>query len=99
MRKSQNSPPAAPAERVTFFEANDMDGTVAPVTRELALPQEPGARARVLLRQLFADYAAPDSKHPLTAGPGVEEVFFTPAAGGKPSPSTVDSGPKLRSLT
>ncbi len=69
----------APAERVTFFEANDMDGTVAPVTRELALPQEPGARARVLLRQLFADYAAPNSKHPLTAGPGVEEVFFMPA--------------------
>jgi hypothetical protein len=68
----------APAERVTFFEANDMDGTVAPVARELALPQEPGARARVLLRQLFADYAAPNSKHPLTAGPGVEEVFFMP---------------------
>ena len=42
----------------------------------------------MLLRQLFADYAAPDSKHPLAAGPGVEEVFFMPAAGnGKPSPS------------
>ena len=43
------------------------------------LPKETGARARVLLRQLLADYAAPGSKHPLTAGPGLEEVFFMPA--------------------
>jgi hypothetical protein len=83
----------APAETVTLFEANDADDTVAPVTRQLALPKETGARARVLLRQLFADYAAPASKHPLTAGPGVEEVFFMPApANGKPSSFAVNSG-------
>jgi Sporulation and spore germination len=83
----------APAETVTLFEANDADDTVAPVTRQLALPKETGARARVLLRQLFADYAAPASKHPLTAGPGIEEVFFMPAsANGKPNSSAVDSG-------
>ncbi len=83
----------APAETVTLFEANDVDDTVAPVTRQLAMPKETGARARVLLRQLFADYAAQASKHPLAAGPGVEEVFFMPApANGKPSSSAVDSG-------
>ena len=83
----------APAETVTLFEANDANDTVAPITRQLALPKETAARARVLLRQLFADYAAPASKHPLTAGPGVEEVFFMPApANGKPSSSAVDSG-------
>jgi hypothetical protein len=75
---SQNT---APTETITLLEANDVDDSVAAVTRELALPQETGARARVLLRQLFADFAASGSKHPLTAGPGVEEVFFMSATG------------------
>ena len=70
----------APEETVTLLEANDLDGTIVPVTRQLGLPKETGARARVILRQLFADYAAPDSKHPLAGGPGVEQVFFMPAA-------------------
>ena len=83
----------APAETVTLLEANDANDTVAPVNRQLALPKETGARARVLLRQLFADYAAPGSKHPLPTGPGVEEVFFMAAPdNGKPSSSTVGSG-------
>jgi len=91
---SQN---AAPTETITFLEANEIDDTVVPVTRELALPEEAGARARVLLRQLFADYAAPGSKHPLTAGPGIEQVFFMPATGpaivdGKASPSPANPG-------
>ena len=72
-------PAAAPAETVTLLEANDLEGAIAPVTRNLPLPQETGARARVLLRQLLADYAAPEAKHPLAVGPGVEEVFFMPA--------------------
>jgi hypothetical protein len=69
-------PIAAPAEAVILLEANDLDGAIAPVTRNLPLPAETGARARVLLRQLFADYAAAGSKHPLAPGPGVEQVFF-----------------------
>ncbi len=81
---SQNT---APTETITFLEANDADDTVAPVNHELALPKEPGARARVVLHQLFADYAAPGSKHPLTAGPGVEEVFFMPAGNDRSSSS------------
>jgi len=74
----------APAETVTLLEANDLDGSIMPVTRRIALPQETGARARVLLRQLLADYAAPASKHPLAGGSGVDGVFFmtTPTASG-----------------
>jgi hypothetical protein len=75
-----SEPVAAPEEIVTLLEANDLDGSVAPVSRKLALPQEAGARARVLLRQLLADYTSPESKHPLPAKEGVEagveEVFF-----------------------
>jgi len=84
-----SEPVAAPDEAATLLEANDLDGAIAPVTRNLALPQETGARARVLLRQLLADYAAPDSRHRLAAGPGVEGVFFMPIAdSGKIGPSS-----------
>ncbi len=87
---------AAPAEKITLLEASDIDDTVVPVTRELALPKETGARARVLLRQLFADYAAPGSKHPLISGPGVEEVFFMPGtASDRANPSPANSGAKI----
>jgi hypothetical protein len=107
-RLAEQSPPtsgagytgqvAAPEETVTLIEANDLDGSVAPVTRRLPLPQESGARARVLLRRLFTDYAAPESKHPLAAKAGVEtgvdEVFFMPAPGEQtsPVPGAVDAG-------
>jgi len=71
---------AAPEETVTLLEANDLDGGTAPVTRQMPLPAEPGARARVLLRQLLADYSMPGSKHPLTVNHetegGVDGVFF-----------------------
>jgi hypothetical protein len=90
-----SEPAAAPEEAVTLLEANDLDGAIAPVTRNLALPMETGARARVLLRQLLADYAAPDSKHPLAAGPGVEEVFVmpTPSAGHNPAKPASEPAP------
>jgi hypothetical protein len=96
------SPNTAPAETVTLLEANDLDDTVAPVTRELALPKETGARARVILSQLFADYAAPTSKHPLIAGPGVEEVFFMPATSAEkssPMPSNPSAQTAIVNLT
>jgi hypothetical protein len=81
---------AADEESITLLEANDTDGSVAPATRKLALPKETGARARVLLRQLLADYATPDSKHPLAAGPGVEEVFFMDPPGAKYGSNTAN---------
>jgi hypothetical protein len=90
------SAPAAPEEAVTLLEANDFDGSIAPVSRQLALPQEAGARARVLLRQLLVDYAAPESRHPLASkeGAGVEEVFFmpTPRTGNADAEKSAPSG-------
>ncbi|AXC09501.1 Spore germination protein [Acidisarcina polymorpha] len=71
-------PVPAATESITLLEANDLDGSLAPVTRSLALPQETGARARVLLRQLVSDYASPESQHPLVPGPGITAVFFMP---------------------
>jgi len=96
---SQNT---APTETITLLEANDLDDTIVPVRRELALPRQPGARARVLLHQLFADYAAPNSKHPLAAGPGVEEIFFMPGAGNdkaNPSPPNPEVQTAIVDLT
>jgi hypothetical protein len=89
-------PQGTAAESVILLEANDSDGSIAPVTRQIALPKESGARARVLLRQLFADFAAPESKHPLPAGPGVEQVFFMPATTlAKVGSSTSNTGAQL----
>jgi hypothetical protein len=74
---------AAPEETVTLLEADDLDDGIAAVTRQMPLPTEPGARARVLLRNLLADYALPQSKHQLPASHepegGVAEVFFMTA--------------------
>jgi Sporulation and spore germination len=84
---------AAPEETITLLEASDADDAIAPVTRKLALPKETGARARVLLRQLLASYALPESKHPLAGGPGVEQVFFIPATGTEKANSATAGAP------
>ncbi len=102
-----SEPTTAPEETVTLLEANDLVGSIAPVNRRLALPREANARARVLLRQLVADYAAPESKHPLTAKEGaeagVEEVFFMPTPGQQTSaaqkPSTGSGQTAVVNLT
>lgn len=73
-----NAPAAAPAETVTLLIANDSDGSLAPVEQKIALPEEPGARARILLQRLLAGYAEPHSTHHIAAGAGVEEVFLMP---------------------
>lgn len=74
------SPIAAPAttttQDVTLYLANDADASITPSTRQLALPEEPAARARILLEQLFSIYALPDSSHPLHPGPAVDDVFL-----------------------
>lgn len=87
-------PSAVPEESVTLLEADDSDGSIGPVARKLALPQESGARARVLLRRLLADYAAPESKHPLATGLGVEQVFFMPGSAGERSTDSQGPAPE-----
>lgn len=76
-----NAPAAAPAETVTMLIANDSDGSVAPVEQKIALPADPGARARILLERLLAGYAEPQSTHHIDSHAGAEEVFLMPVPG------------------
>ena len=68
---------AAPVQ-VTLLFANDEDGSLAPVEQEFALPAETTTRARTLLNDLFAEYAKPDSPHPLAPVVAVDDVFLLP---------------------
>jgi hypothetical protein len=69
---------AAPVQ-VTLLFANDEDGSLAPVEQQMALPAETTTRARTLLNNLFAEYAKPDSPHPLAHVVAVDDVFLLPA--------------------
>ena len=70
--------PTAMAETVTLDLANDDDGTITPASRQIALPEEPNARARALIDHLIAEYALPGSPHELAPGAAVAEVFLLP---------------------
>ncbi|HWZ50116.1 MAG TPA: GerMN domain-containing protein [Granulicella sp.] len=74
------TPIAAPVdsstESIALDLANDSDGAIAAQQRQLALPQEPSVRARALLERLLAEYALPQSTHPLSSGAAVDDVFL-----------------------
>lgn len=76
------SPIAAPVttstQDVTLYLAKDTDGSITPSQVSIALPDDPTARARVLLNHLLNSYAQPSSAHPLPGGPAVDDVFLTP---------------------
>ncbi len=71
-----NPPAGRPVQSVTMMIANDMDGSVQPATQNLALPVDANARAHVILQHLVVDYARVNSKHPIAANKGVNEIFF-----------------------
>jgi hypothetical protein len=77
-------PIAGDATAITLDLANDHDGTITAVQRDLALPEEPSVRERALLDSLMAEYALPRSDHPVPEGAAVEDVFLvkTSVAGG-----------------
>jgi hypothetical protein len=60
---------------VSLLVASDADGSLFPQARQLPLPGDAEARARVLLETLFELYADPQSPHPLSAQPAVSHVF------------------------
>jgi hypothetical protein len=82
------APTTTGTEDVTLYIANDSDASITPATRQLALPQEPASRARVLLDQLLASYSLPTSTHPIQGSGAVDDVFLLdepqPAAGAQP---------------
>jgi hypothetical protein len=77
-----HAPEVAPAEQATLVAASDADGSMLAQAHSLPLPEDPGARARVLVGKLLDLYAAPDSAHPVPGGAtGVAQVFLMPATG------------------
>lgn len=63
---------------IKLWLANDADDSMSSVTRQIALPASPNARARVLLSALLSDYSKPLSMHPLPPGTAVDDVFLLP---------------------
>jgi hypothetical protein len=87
-----STPISAPTDTpvdVTLYLASDLDGSITPTPRQLALPQDSTLRARALIEQLLAEYALPNSGHPLPSGTTIDDVFLlTPPANDSDSPSS-----------
>ena len=98
-RHRDETPLAAPivtaSETVHLAMANDAAGSITMVEREVALPAETTARARVLLGRLIAEYSYKNSAHPLESGPAVDDVFLLDL----PLKSAVAAGTKASATT
>ncbi len=82
------APEVAPAEKATFLVANDADSSLLGQEQILPLPQNPGARARLILGKLLDIYAASNALHPVPGGAASIEkssCFPFPAAN-RPGP-------------
>lgn len=79
-RHRDETPLAAPVatqnQTVRLALANDAEGSIVMVDREVALPEEATARARTLLTRLIAEYSYKGSAHPMESGPAVDDVFL-----------------------
>ena len=74
------APQVAAAEQATLIVANDADNSMLPEVQTLPLPQDPGARARLILGKLLDLYAAPNAAHAVPGGAtSIEQVFLLPA--------------------
>ncbi|MGP8268711.1 MAG: GerMN domain-containing protein [Terracidiphilus sp.] len=100
-----NAPEVAQAEPATLMVANDADSSLLTQVQSLPLPQDPNARARVILGKLLDLYAAPDAAHPVPGGANsIAQVFLMPAPSQEslnapatvhPSNSSDSAGPEL----
>lgn len=73
------APRSAALETVSLLVANDVDGSLIPQARQIPLPSDQAARARVLLEKLIDIYSDPKSSHPINVSSGgVEQVFLVP---------------------
>jgi hypothetical protein len=74
------APEVAPAEPATLLVASDADNSLLSQVQTLPLPQDPGARARLVLGKLLDLYAAPGAAHPVPGGAAsIAQVFLLPA--------------------
>lgn len=69
-------PVSGPIEPVTLYIAYDGDGVMRQRSTSVALPSEPSARAREVLRALLAEYLQRKSSHPMAEGADVSDVFL-----------------------
>lgn len=73
------APQVAPAVSATLMVAKDADNSLLPQEQSLPLPEESGARARVILGKLLDLYATPGSAHPVPGGAtAIAQVFLLP---------------------
>jgi len=100
--RGQNSAPAlaplvAPSEQATLMVASDADNSIGSRILTLPLPQNPEARARVVLGKLLDLYAAPDAAHPVPGGAvSVAQVFLMPLPDGSgKAPDSSPTSPQL----
>ncbi len=70
------APAAGPAERIRLMVAYDDDGMLVPKEASVALPLEPGDRAKEILRTLLALYTERPSPHPLKEDADIKNVFL-----------------------
>ena len=69
-------PVSGPMETVALYVASDADGTLQKRDAQMALPKEPGERARHILRSLLAVYLEKSSTHPVGDGADVKDVYL-----------------------
>jgi spore germination protein GerM len=70
-------PPATNAPSpVTLYVAYDDEGVLLQKSANVALPSEPTAKAKEVLRALLAGYMDKPSPHPIADGSDVNEVFI-----------------------
>jgi hypothetical protein len=61
---------------VTLYVPNDLDDSLTAVERNISLPADRNAQARVILESLVEAYGAPDSTHPMKVASGIDDVYF-----------------------
>ena len=66
---------------VTLYVPNDLDDSLTAVEKNISLPADRNARARVILANLIEAYEAPGSTHPMTVASGIDDVYFVTAQG------------------
>lgn len=100
------APVATASETVHLAMADDADGSITLVDRDVALPAESTARAHALLARLIAEYSYKNSAHPIESGPAVDDVFLLDlplkppvAPGAKPLAEQPDQAPATTDLT
>lgn len=76
LQRQVTPPVAAATEHVVLYVAADAQGILRREDASIALPADPAARARELLRALLARYTAPDSPHPLPSNAEIVEAYL-----------------------